>query len=197
MTYYRIWIYWYTKSATKFLNRIKYEHKNRWRVVKGSEGLRQPFTAPTYWYSDIYALKVKGEGFFTNLSIISAFVVRSLRMCIRRFLMCVRRLLMHIRRHLTKIAEVYHYEPFVLHACQSKRHPFLYVSFGNSFWVSIRTPSPQVLSVAPYNGSRCLILPSLQGALPRIQRNCHIWRLYRQQWRWQVQGGCETPEAVA
>ena len=158
--------------------------------MKGSEGLRQPFTATTYWYSDIYALKVKGEGYFTNLSIISAFVVRSLLMCIRRFLMCVRRLR-------TKIAEVYHYEPFVLHACQSKRHPFLYVSFGNSFWVSIRTPSPQVLSVAPYNGSRCLILPSLQGALPRIQRNCHIWRLYRQQWRWQVQGGRETPEAVA
>ena len=173
------------------------EVKGGWRVVKGGEGLRQPFTDSTYWYFDIYVQKVKGEGFTTNVCFFCAFVVRSLRMCIRRFLMCVRRLRMHIRRLLTKIAEVYHYEPFALHACQSKRHPFLYVSFGNSIWVSIRMPSPQVLSVEPYNGSRCLILPSLQGALPRIQRNCHIWRLYRQQRRWQVQGGCETPEAVA
>ena len=39
------------------------EDENRWRVVKGSEGLRQPFTILTYWYSDIYTEKVKGEGF--------------------------------------------------------------------------------------------------------------------------------------
>ena len=39
------------------------EDENRWRVVKGSEGLRQPFTILTCWYSDIYTEKVKGEGF--------------------------------------------------------------------------------------------------------------------------------------
>ena len=31
--------------------------------MKGSEGLEQPFTILTYWYSDIYTEKVKGEGF--------------------------------------------------------------------------------------------------------------------------------------
>ena len=44
------------------------EEWNRWRVVKGGEGLGQPFTPSTCWIPMTYVAKVKGEGFFEIFS---------------------------------------------------------------------------------------------------------------------------------
>ena len=46
------------------------EEWNRWRVVKGGEGLEQPFTPTTYWMPTTYVEKVKGEGFVEIFSCI-------------------------------------------------------------------------------------------------------------------------------
>ena len=49
--------------ALNFYQKNGLEEWNRWRVVKGGEGLEQPFTLTTYWIPTTYVVKVKGEGF--------------------------------------------------------------------------------------------------------------------------------------
>ena len=48
--------------ALNFDQKNGLEEWNRWREVKGGEGLEQPFTPTTYWITTTYVVKVKGEG---------------------------------------------------------------------------------------------------------------------------------------
>ena len=50
-------------SLVRHTEEIRPRESAQWRVVKGGEGLEQPFTPIFSWLSVTYTVKVKGEGF--------------------------------------------------------------------------------------------------------------------------------------